>query len=101
MTASPAKNGAIERQHAAGKATHQQRPLLVAAVRAQSDNIAPHWRTVGECMVDLRKLYVWMKAEEKFVSLLGAGGHDFPEPIRKMSYDFLDRWLKGAAQQKQ
>ena len=30
--------------------------------------------------------------EERFVSVLGVGTHDFPDPIRKMSYDFLDKW---------
>ena len=69
-------------------------PTPLFFYNGQSDNIVPHWRTVGDCMVDLRTLYAWMKAEERFISLLGAGGHDFPEPIRKMSYDFLDRWLK-------
>lgn len=47
-------------------------------------------------MVDLRNLYKWIQAEERFISMIGAGGHDFPEPVRKMSYDFLDRWLKDA-----
>lgn len=68
-------------------------PTPMFFYNAQSDNIVPHWRSVGECMVDLRKLYVWMKAEERFESVMGAGTHDFPEPVRKMSYDFLERWL--------
>ena len=66
-------------------------PLLF--YNAQSDGGVPHWKVVGDCMLDLRKLYVWMKAEERFASVLGVGVHDFPEPIRTMSYDFLDRWL--------
>ena len=65
-------------------------PTPLFFYNGQSDAGAPHWKVVGDCMVDLRKLYVWMKAEEKFVSVIGV----FPEPFRKMSYDFLDRWLK-------
>jgi dienelactone hydrolase len=71
-------------------------PTPMFFYNGQSDAGVPHWKVVGDCMVDLRNLYKWMGAEERFVSVLGAGGHDFPEPIRKMSYDFLDRWLKDA-----
>lgn len=63
---------------------------------AQGDKGFSHWQSIGSCFVDLRGLYKWMDADERFVSLIGVGDHDFPEPIRKMSYDFLDRWLKDA-----
>jgi dienelactone hydrolase len=69
-------------------------PTPLFFYNGQSDAGSPNWKVVGDCMVDLRRLYVWMKAEERFVSVMGVGVHDFPEPIRKMSYDFLDRWLK-------
>jgi dienelactone hydrolase len=70
-------------------------PTPLFFYNAQSDAGVPHWKVVGDCMLDLRRLYVWMKEEERFVSVLGVGVHDFPEPIRKVSYDFLDRWLKS------
>jgi dienelactone hydrolase len=61
---------------------------------AQGDKGFPHWQSIGACMADLRGLYRWMGVDERFTSLIGVGDHDFPEPVRKMSYDFLDRWLR-------
>lgn len=69
-------------------------PTPMFLYSAQSDAGVPHWKVVGACMLDLRNLYKFLGAEERFVSTIGAGVHDFPEPIRKMSYDFLDEWLK-------
>jgi hypothetical protein len=43
-------------------------------------------------MVDLRRLYVWMKAEERFVSVMGVGVHDFPEPIGRCR---TTSWIGG------
>jgi dienelactone hydrolase len=71
-------------------------PTPLFFYNAQSDSGTPHWKVVGDCMLDLRKLYAWMKADEQFFSVIGAGTHDFPEPIRKMSYDFLDQWLRDS-----
>jgi dienelactone hydrolase len=59
----------------------------------QEDHIFPHWKSVGEGMLELKKLYRLLGAEERFQSLIGAAGHDFPEGIRLLSYLFLDRWL--------
>lgn len=61
---------------------------------AQSDHIFPHWESIAQAMLDLHRLYAWLGVEERFVSVIGTGDHDFPEPIRKMAYDFLDRWLR-------
>jgi dienelactone hydrolase len=68
------------------------RPMFFYA--AQSDRIFPHWEAVGECFLDVHRLYVWLEAEDNFKSVMGSGGHDFPEPVRIMSYEFLDQWLK-------
>ncbi len=62
----------------------------------QSDHIFPHWEPVGQCMADLYGLYNWMKATERFQSIIGSGGHDFPPEIRELAYQFLDRWLTEA-----
>lgn len=68
------------------------RPMFFYA--AQSDRIFPHWKEVGECFLDVHGLYVWLGGEDNFKSVIGSGGHDFPEPVRIMSYEFLDQWLK-------
>lgn len=68
------------------------RPMFFYA--AQSDHIFPYWREVGDCLLDLHRLYVWQGAEDNFKSVIGSGDHDFPEPVRIMSYEFLDRWLQ-------
>ncbi|MBO9606706.1 MAG: prolyl oligopeptidase family serine peptidase [Paenibacillaceae bacterium] len=61
---------------------------------AQADHIFPHWQSVGEAMVQIAELYEWSGAADRFVSMLGSGGHDFPPLVREMAYSFLDRWLK-------
>ncbi|WNQ12536.1 prolyl oligopeptidase family serine peptidase [Paenibacillus aurantius] len=61
----------------------------------QEDHIFPHWKAVGEGMLELSKLYRWLGREERFRSILGSGSHDFPEEIRLLAYRFLDHWLKG------
>jgi dienelactone hydrolase len=69
------------------------RPIFIYA--AQRDHLFPHWQSVGACLLDVSKLYIWLGAEERFVSFMGVGDHDFPPEIRKASYDFLDKWLKA------
>lgn len=61
----------------------------------QSDHIFPHWPSIGSGLHEVYKLYEWLGIEDRFVSLLGASGHDFPPYIRQMAYDFLDQWLKN------
>ncbi|NOU73233.1 prolyl oligopeptidase family serine peptidase [Paenibacillus sp. LMG 31458] len=60
----------------------------------QDDHIFPHWKSVGEGMLELSRLYRWLGKEDRFQSYLGTGGHDFPEEIRMLAYLFLDQWLK-------
>jgi len=62
---------------------------------AQEDQIFPHWKSVGDAMVEIAGLYEWHGAGDRFVSMLGSGPHDFPPLVRQMAYSFLDRWLKG------
>lgn len=63
----------------------------------QTDRIFPHWQQVAAASLELARLYEWMGTSERYVGLMGAGGHDFPQPIRQMAYDFLAHWLaKGA-----
>ncbi len=72
------------------------RPMFFYA--AQSDHIFPDWQRVGACLVNVRSLYVWLHAEDHFVSFMGGGEHDFPPAVRAMAYDFLDHWLKSDQQ---
>ncbi|SEM94133.1 dienelactone hydrolase family protein [Lihuaxuella thermophila] len=60
----------------------------------QLDDIFPHWQPASEALLDLTRLYHQLGAGDRFVSLIGNSGHDFPSPIRQMAYDFLDKWLK-------
>lgn len=67
-------------------------PLFFYA--GQDDRIFPHWKSIGEGLLELKKLYRWLGKDDRFQSWMGAGGHDFPEELRMLSYLFLDRWLK-------
>ncbi len=60
----------------------------------QQDHIFPDWRPIAESMEQLYALYSLYGEPEKFTSLVGSGGHDFPPEIRETAYRFLDRWLK-------
>ena len=60
----------------------------------QNDVIFPHWKSIGEALQDLYQLYDWLGVSDRFFSLIGASGHDFPPDIRKLGYNFLDTWLK-------
>jgi len=68
-------------------------PFFVYA--GQQDHIFPHWKSIGEVILELAKLYGWLGREDEFVGLIGSGGHDFPPHIRLDAYEFLDRWLRG------
>ena len=70
-------------------------PIPAFFYAGQRDHIFPHWKSIGEGMAQVHDLYAFLKAEERFTSMIGAGGHDFPPPVRNMAYDFLDQWLKG------
>ncbi len=51
--------------------------------------------SIGETLNDIYKLYRWLGHADHFQSLIGPGEHDFPPEIRKLSYDFLDQFLKN------
>jgi fermentation-respiration switch protein FrsA (DUF1100 family) len=61
----------------------------------QSDHIFPHWKFIAEALQDIHELYKLLGAGDRFVSLLGSCGHDFPPHVRVLAYDFLDSWLKS------
>ncbi|NOU66610.1 prolyl oligopeptidase family serine peptidase [Paenibacillus sp. LMG 31461] len=69
-------------------------PTPFFSYAGQNDHIFPHWKSIGEGILELSKLYSWLGKEDHFKSFISAGGHDFPEEIRKLSYLFLDHWLK-------
>lgn len=69
-------------------------PTPFLSYAGQDDHIFPHWKSVGEGMLELSRLYRWLGKEDRFQSYLGTGGHDFPEEIRLLAYRFLDQWLK-------
>lgn len=68
-------------------------PVPFMNFSGQSDSIFPHWQLIGAAMKDLYGLYKWLGAGDRFQSILGVKEHDFPPEIRRMAYDFLDRWL--------
>ncbi len=59
----------------------------------QNDKIFPHWKPAANGLAELNSLYEWMGEGEKFKSLIGNSGHDFPTEIRQFAYAFLDKWL--------
>lgn len=61
----------------------------------QTDAIFPHWQAIGEALQSIRQLYDALGHEGRFEMLMGGGPHDFPAPIRELSYQFLDHWLGG------
>lgn len=69
-------------------------PTPFFSYAGQDDHIFPHWKSVAEGMLELSRLYRWLGKEDHFRSFIGAGGHDFPEEIRSLSYLFIDHWLK-------
>jgi len=60
---------------------------------AQNDAIFPNWQAAAVASKDINHVYQWLDHQDRYVSLLGNEGHDFPEPIRTLSYQFIDRWL--------
>lgn len=59
----------------------------------QSDHIFPHWSAIGSCVKHVYQLYEWLGRGDRFCSYLGVAGHDFPDEVRALAYDFLDRWV--------
>lgn len=68
-------------------------PVPFFVSMAKNDRIFPHWEPAAEGLADLNSLYEWMGEGDKFTSLIGNYGHDFPLEVRRMAYAFLDRWL--------
>ncbi|WP_157261226.1 dienelactone hydrolase family protein [Paenibacillus wynnii] len=68
-------------------------PTPFFSYAGQDDHIFPHWKSIGEGNLELKKLYSWLGKEDCFQSIMGVGGHDFPEEIRMFAYVFLDQWL--------
>lgn len=70
-------------------------PIPAFYYYGQEDHIFPHWQSIAACMSELKQLYQLMNAEDQFHAVMTEGGHDFPTNIRKLSYEFLDHWLKS------
>jgi dienelactone hydrolase len=49
---------------------------------------------VKDCIAAARPVYELFKAGERLAANYPDCGHDFPPEVRKVAYDFLDRWLK-------
>jgi hypothetical protein len=62
---------------------------------AQNDRIFPQWKSIGDALNDVYKLYDWMGHPDNFEYSIGPGGHDFPPAIRNWAYDFLDKYLQN------
>lgn len=69
-------------------------PIPMFFFSTQNDRIFPHWQQIGDALKDIYGLYEWLGHVDRFHSLIGPGGHDFPPEIRELSYDFLDQYLK-------
>jgi hypothetical protein len=50
---------------------------------------------VKDCIVAARPVYQLLAAEARLAATYPDAGHDFPDPTRKMAYEWMDRWLKG------
>lgn len=74
------------------------RPMFFYA--AQSDHLFPHWQSVGACLLDVHRLYVFLGQEDNFISWMGSGDHDFPPAVHAAAFDFLDQWLKPGTERK-
>ena len=68
-------------------------PIPLFLWMGQNDRIFPHWEPAAKGLVELNSLYEWMGEGERFTSLIGNSGHDFPPEIRQISYAFLEKWL--------
>jgi dienelactone hydrolase len=60
-----------------------------------NDHIFPHYEPAIESMKQIDDLYYWLDEKDKFIQLCGNNGHDFPEFIRKMAYEFLEVHLNA------
>jgi putative membrane-bound dehydrogenase-like protein len=52
---------------------------------------------VKDCVSAARPVYELLGAKGKLVAVYPEGGHDFPEPVRREAYRFIDRVLRGGA----
>lgn len=59
----------------------------------QTDHIFPHWHAIASASLEIDKLYTGLGYGERYRGLYGNTGHDFPEDIRRLAYDFLQNWL--------
>jgi hypothetical protein len=50
---------------------------------------------VKDCVAAARPVYKLLGAEEKLAANYPECDHNFPEEVRKVAYEWLDRWLKG------
>ncbi len=61
----------------------------------QQDHIFPHWQAIAEGALRIGELYQYLEADsEQFVSLVGIGGHGFPDTARFAAFSWLERQLK-------
>ena len=49
---------------------------------------------VKDCIAAARPVYELLGAKEKLAANYPDCKHDFPAEVRKVAYDWLDRWLK-------
>jgi hypothetical protein len=49
---------------------------------------------VKDCIAAARPVYELFGAGDKLAANYPDCAHDFPPDVRKVAYDFLDRWLK-------
>jgi hypothetical protein len=49
---------------------------------------------VRDCIAAARPVYELLGVKEKLAANYPECKHEFPEDVRKVAYDWLDRWLK-------
>src|SRR5262249_25890440 len=57
-------------------------------------NSAPPFSGVKDCIAAAKPVYELLGAKEKLAANYPDCAHDFPPDVRKVAYQWLDRWLK-------
>jgi len=78
-------------------------PEVVAAIApraflASSPTMDDNFEVSGvkDCIAAAKPVYELLGAKDKLQANYPECKHTFPEDVRKVAYEFLDRWLKDA-----
>lgn len=68
------------------------RPIFVWYT--QNDAIFPHWEQIGQAAKMVGDLYTRAEIGTRYTAYMGNGRHEFPQPVRKLAYDWLEEQLE-------